>query len=82
VHLLQGLEGVGVDLAGKIIDHFGRAPIRWEDDVTVEELCKIDGIGKLTAERLIVALGGSVPSSRPRKRRTKTPTSSSTGPTT
>jgi ERCC4-type nuclease len=80
MHLLQGLDGVGVDLAGKIIDHFGRAPVQWGDDVTVEELCKVDGIGKLTAEKLIVALGGSVPSSKPRKRRTKT--SLSTGPTT
>lgn len=81
VHFLQGLDGVGVDLAGKILDHFEGVPIRWADTVTVEELCKIDGIAKLTAERLIVALGGVVPVTKPRRRRGKEE-SPSPGPTT
>lgn len=56
VHLLQGLDGVGVELAGRIWDRFGKVPWAWE--VGVDELCEVDGIGKKKAEKMLRALGG------------------------
>lgn len=53
-HLLQGLEGVGPELATRIVDHFGRAPIGWL--VTAADLEEIRGIGKQKAKKLIGAL--------------------------
>jgi ERCC4-type nuclease len=66
---LQGLEGIGPDAAAKILDHFGGMPIRWADGVGVEQLCQVDGIGKPTAEKLIVALGGQLPPPKPKRKR-------------
>lgn len=57
VHLLQGLDGVGPELAGRIWDHFGGVPWRW--DVGVDGLCAVDGIGKKKAEKMMRALGGA-----------------------
>lgn len=53
-HLLQGFDGVGPELAGRIIDHFGRLPIGWL--VTAADLEEIHGIGKVKAKKLIGAL--------------------------
>lgn len=55
IHLLQGLDGVGPELAGRIWDEFGKVPWRWE--VGVEDLCRVDGIGKKKAEKMLRALG-------------------------
>lgn len=55
MHLLQGLDGVGVELAGRIWDAFGGVPWRW--DVGVEELMGVEGIGKKKAEKLYKQLG-------------------------
>lgn len=55
VHLLTGIAGVGEELAGRIVDHFGKVPWRWE--CTEEELCQVDGIGKVRAARMMKALG-------------------------
>lgn len=54
LHLLQGFDGVGPGLAGRIVDHFGRLPIGWL--VTASELEEVAGIGKVRAKRLIGAL--------------------------
>lgn len=54
LHVLQGFEGVGVELAGRIVDHFGRLPVGWL--VTAADLEEVPGIGKVKAKRLIDAL--------------------------
>ena len=56
IHLLQGLDGVGPELAGRIWDRFGGVPWRW--DVGVEDLMQVEGVGKKKAEKMIRALGG------------------------
>lgn len=55
IYVLSSLPGVGVELAGRIWDHFGRIPFGWL--VGVEELCQVPGIGKKKAEKMIAALG-------------------------
>jgi ERCC4-type nuclease len=54
VHLLQSFEGVGVDKAAAIWDHFGGVPFSWQ--VTEKELCQVPGIGKTLAQRMINAM--------------------------
>jgi ERCC4-type nuclease len=58
VHLLTGLPGVGVELAGRIIDKFGGVPWAWT--VTKAELAEVEGIGKKKIERLFSVLPLSV----------------------
>lgn len=58
VHILQGFDGIGYDLACRIWDKFNGLPLRW--DVSAEELSTVAGIGKIRAERLIAALTGVV----------------------
>jgi len=41
--LLQGFDGIGPELAGRIYDHFKRVPLRWDDD---GELINVKGVGK------------------------------------
>lgn len=53
-HMLQGLPGVGVEMAGRIYDHFGRVPIKW--DCTIEDLLSIKGVGKIKAQKIWEAL--------------------------
>lgn len=53
-HVLQGFDGVGPELAGRILDHFGRLPIGWL--VTAADLEEVAGIGKVRAKKLICAL--------------------------
>jgi len=43
MHVLQGFDGVGPSLAGRIFDAFGRIPLRW--DVTDKELGAVHGLG-------------------------------------
>ncbi len=43
VFLLQGFQGIGPELAGRIYDHFGRVPLRWDDEGA---LIKVRGVGK------------------------------------
>lgn len=54
-HILQGFDGVGVEMAGRIYDHFERIPLKW--DCTVEDLLEIRGIGKPTAKKIWEGLG-------------------------
>lgn len=55
VHLLQGLPGVGVELANRLIDAFGGTiPFGWR--ITEAELLKVEGIGKVKARAIYGAL--------------------------
>lgn len=54
-HFLSGIPSIGLEIAGRIFDHFGRVPISW--DVTAEELSQVKGIGKKRAEQLTKVLG-------------------------
>lgn len=47
MHLLQSFPGVGPEIAGRIYDHFGRVPIKWE--IGVEELLAVQGVGRKKA---------------------------------
>lgn len=58
VHMLQGIDGIGVKMAEAILDTLGRCPIRV--DATVEELTSVPGIGKRTAQKIIRSLNGEV----------------------
>jgi len=53
--LLQGLPGVGPETAKAVWDMYG-LPVRWT--VGVEDLMKVPGVGRKTAERMFRALGG------------------------
>lgn len=54
IHMLQGLPGVGPELAGRIIDHFGQAPISWT--CSESDLRRVPGIGPKRARELYWAL--------------------------
>lgn len=49
-HILQSFDGVGVEMAGRIYDHFGHVPMKW--DCTMEDLMSISGIGKIKAKKI------------------------------
>jgi len=53
--MLMGLPGVGVEVANRVLEKFGRVP--WEWSCTKEELMEVPGVGKKTAERLLGAFG-------------------------
>lgn len=54
MHMLQGLPGVGPELAGRMIDHFGTLPLSW--DVSYDELLKVPGVGPKKAVAMYEAL--------------------------
>jgi ERCC4-type nuclease len=54
IHLLQGIDGVGSELAARIWDRWG---VPWAWTITEEELTAVDGIGKAKAKKIISALG-------------------------
>lgn len=54
MHLLQGFDGIGPEVARGIIDHFGRVPLRW--DVEEREMLQVKGLGKKRVETLRKAL--------------------------
>ena len=56
LHLLQGLPGVGPELAGRVYDFFGGVPWKWA--VTADELMKVPGIGKKRAQEMLNSLRG------------------------
>lgn len=53
-HLLQGFQGMGPEIADRIIDKFGGVPLAWT--VTAKELMEVPGVGKKRAEGLMKAL--------------------------
>lgn len=60
LHFLQGIPGVGIDIAKKIYDRFG-VPIAWT--ITDLDLQQIPGIGQKKAAAIISALKSADPSS-------------------
>lgn len=56
IHLLQGLPGVGPELAARIVDHFGRVPLAWT--CSEHDLQRVPGIGPKRASELYRALDG------------------------
>jgi ERCC4-type nuclease len=56
--VLQGLNGMGEGLAGRILDHFGELPLTWT--ITADELSQVPGIGKTKARKLIDQLGSLI----------------------
>ena len=57
VHLLQGFDGIGPEVAARIVEKFGGVPLAWT--VGVEELMDVEGVGKVRAGKLINALRGT-----------------------
>jgi ERCC4-type nuclease len=55
IHLLCGLPGVGVELAGRIYDAFGGLPFTWVVHA-YDTLLGIEGIGPKKADRIMAAL--------------------------
>lgn len=43
VHILQGFDGIGPELAGRLYDHFGSVPLEWA--VSPTELAEVPGMG-------------------------------------
>lgn len=56
VHLLQGFDGIGPELAGKIYDHFGRVPLRWT--ATPDELAEVERMGPIKVKRIMQLVKG------------------------
>ncbi len=57
VYLLTSLPGVGVEMAGRIWDHFGGLPVGMKEGVGMKELMGVPGVGKVTAQRIIGVFG-------------------------
>lgn len=55
LHVLQSFPGVGVELAGRIFDHFGGLPLSWDVD-GYKDLMAVQGIGKEKAQKMWNAL--------------------------
>jgi ERCC4-type nuclease len=55
MHFLQGMEGVGPEIAANLFDAHG-LPMRWT--IGLEDLLQVPGLGKVKARRLWEALGG------------------------
>lgn len=54
-YILSGFPGIGPERARAIIECFGTLPLRWTVDE--KQLSRVEGIGKVTARKLIEALG-------------------------
>jgi Fanconi anemia group M protein len=57
LYILQGFPGVGPETARRILEHFGRVPLRW--DVSQEDLMAVDGIGPKKAKQMMEILEGA-----------------------
>ena len=55
-YILSGFPGIGPERARAIIECFGTLPLRWTVDG--KQLSRVEGIGKVTARKLIEALEG------------------------
>lgn len=56
--VLQGIDGVGVELAGRIYDVHGGLPVTWAPGVDAAWLEQVPGIGKVKAAKISRGLGG------------------------
>jgi ERCC4-type nuclease len=64
IHLVQGLPGVGYEIAARIVDKFaaegrGMIPFKWDDVVDESWLTGIDGVGKVKADKILRAINGA-----------------------
>jgi Fanconi anemia group M protein len=55
LYVLEGLPGIGRHKAAALLDHFGT--VRRVVTASVEELCQIRGVNRITAERIDSVLG-------------------------
>ena len=53
MHLLQGLPGIGVEMAGRVLDELGM-PLQWS--VTEEELLRVPGMGPKKVRAALAAV--------------------------
>lgn len=56
VHILQGFDGIGPELAGKIYDHFGEIPLAWTR--SPEELAEVERMGPGKVKRIMRLVKG------------------------
>lgn len=56
-YMLEGLPGIGPDIAMRLLDHFG-SPLK-VFNATVAELCQVQGIAKGRAEKIVAAVNCS-----------------------
>jgi DNA excision repair protein ERCC-4 len=54
-HFLQGLPGVGPELAERIVERFGGLPLKWA--VTPTEMMTVPGVGKQKVEKMREMVG-------------------------
>lgn len=59
LHLLQGLPGIGPEVAGAIYDRFGGVPLAWT--CSEKELLQVAGMGKGRVAKAMKAVGGGTP---------------------
>ena len=57
VWVLSGLPGVGMEMAGRIWDHFGGEILTLREGVGVKELMGVKGVGRVTAQRVVDVFG-------------------------
>lgn len=57
VWLLSSLPGVGVEIAGRVWDEFDGLPFGMKDGVGEKELCRVPGVGKVMARRILEVFG-------------------------
>lgn len=55
IHTIQSVDGVGPEMAGRIFDMYG---LPFTMTVSVEDLLKVDGIGRKRAEKIVRAFNG------------------------
>lgn len=55
-YILTGFPGIGPERARAIVECFGTLPLRWTVDE--KQLSRVEGIGKITAHKLFMALEG------------------------
>lgn len=61
VHVLQGISGVGPELAGRIFDQYGGLPVQWRKEVDEKSLTGVAGVGKVKARQILKGLNGADP---------------------
>lgn len=54
LHLLQGIDGLGIKQAESIVDHFGCVPLQWS--VTEDELKAVKGLGPKRIAAMLKAI--------------------------
>lgn len=56
IHILQGFDGIGPELAGKIYDHFGEIPLAWTR--SPQELAEVERMGPGKVKRIMRLVKG------------------------